>query len=348
MTPLLSVIVSVYNTKKYLRDCIESILAQTYKNFELILVDDGSTDGSSEICDEYTQLFSNVTVIHKVNGGTVSARKAGLEKALGEYVSFIDSDDWIDDAMYEQMMDKILETNSDVVMCDIQFEDVVFEIQPNYIKEGFLDKKALCEQVYPRMMFDYEYCCPCVNPSMCNKIFRREIIRDIIKNVNEAVTYGEDALCTFPAIFKSENAYVMHKCFYHYRRNGDSVSNRYDESIFNRVVLLEEEFRKQFEEYRFEGESQLYGYVARLSVEFIRSELLLHTNVSLRKRINIIKEYMKIESIQESFINSTSMMCDSKVKMKMNLILKGKFLRLYVLYSFRNLILKIKRSKHEN
>lgn len=348
MTPLLSVIVSVYNTKKYLKDCIESILAQTYHNFELILVDDGSTDGSSEICDEYTQLFSNVTVIHKVNGGVVSARKAGVEKASGEYVSFVDSDDWIDDTMYEQMMEKILETNSDVVMCDIQFEDVAFEIQPNYIKEGFLDKKALCEQVYPRMMFDYECCCPCVNPSMCNKIFRRSIIRDIIKNVSEAVTYGEDALCTFPAILKSENVYVMRKCFYHYRRNGDSISNRYDESFFNRVVLLEEEFRNQFTEYGFEGESQLHGYVARLSVEFIRSELLFHTDVTLKERIGIIKEYMKIESIQKGFVYSTSKMCDSKVKMKMELILKGKFFRLYLLYSLRNLILKIKRSKHEN
>lgn len=348
MTPLLSVIVSVYNTKKYLKDCIESILAQTYHNFELILVDDGSTDGSSEICDEYTHLFSNVTVIHKVNGGTVSARKAGIEKALGEYVSFIDSDDWIDDTMYEQMMGKILETNSDVVMCDIQFEDVGVEVQPNYIKEGFWDKRALREQVYPRMLFDYECCCPCVNPSMCNKIFRRSIIQDIIKNVNKAVTYGEDALCTFPAIFNSKNVYVIHKCFYHYRRNGDSISHRYDENILNRVVLLETEFRKQFVEYGFEGESQLHGYVARLSVEFIRSELLLHTDVALSKRIGIIKEYMKIESVKKGFIYSASKVCDSKVKMKMELILKEKFLRLYLFYSLKNLILKIKRSKHEN
>ena len=348
MTPLLSVIVSVYNTKKYLRECIDSILAQTYHNFELILVDDGSTDGSSEICDEYAESFSNITVIHKVNGGAVSARKAGIEKASGEYVSFVDSDDWIDALMYEEMMEKILETNSDVIMCDILFEDVGVEVQPNYIQEGFLDKKALCDTVYPRMLFDYENCCPCVNPSMCNKIFRRGIMLDVIKNVNEAVNYGEDALCTFPALFMAENAYVMHKCFYHYRRNGESVSNRYDESILNRIVLLDKEFRKEFAEYGFKGESQLYGYIARLSVEAIRGELLFHTDVTLRERISSIKEYMKIESIQKGFIYSTSKMCDSKVKMKMELILKGKFLRLYFLYSLRNSIFKIKRSKHEN
>lgn len=348
MTPLLSVIVPIYNTKEYLRECIDSILAQTYYGYELILVDDGSTDGSSEICDEYAEAFSNVTVIHKVNGGAVSARKAGIEKALGEYVSFVDSDDWIDETMYEQMMERILETNSDVVMCDIIFEDVGFEMQPNYIEEGFLDKKALCELVYPRMLFDYESCSPCVNPSMCNKIFRRSIMQDVIKGVNEAVPFGEDALCTFPALFKSEKAYVIRKCFYHYRRNGNSVSNRYNESILERFLLLETELRKQFKAYGFEGESQLHGYVARLSVEFIRSELLLHTDVTLRTRINIIKEYMKIESVQKGFEYSVSKVYDSKVRMKMKLILKGKFLRLYLLYSFRNLILNIKRSKNEN
>jgi hypothetical protein len=113
-------------------------------------------------------------------------------------------------------------------------------------------------------------------------------------------------------------------------------------------VLLETEFRKQFVEYGFEGESQLHGYVARLSVEFIRNELLLHTDVALSKRIGIIKEYMKIESVHKGFIYSAPKVCDSKVKMKMELILKGKFLRLYLLYSLRSLILKIKRSKHEN
>ncbi len=348
MTPLLSVIVPVYNTQKYLRECVDSILAQTYNNYELILVDDGSCDGSSEICDEYAGAFSNVTVIHKVNGGTVSARKAGIQKAQGEYVTFIDSDDWIEALMYEQLMKKILETNADIVMCDILFEDVGAKVHPNHIIEGFFDKKSLCEHVYPRMLFDYDCCSPAVNPSMCNKIFRISIMQDVIKDVNEAVNYGEDALCTFTSLLKAERVYVTHEHFYHYRHNNESVSNRYDGSILDKIILLETELRKQFATCGYEDESQIHGYISRLSVEFIRSELLLHTDVALGKRIDIIKEYMEIESVQKGFIYAVSKVCDSKVKMKMEMILKGKFLRLYLLFSLRNLVLKIKRSKHEN
>lgn len=348
MTPLLSVIVPVYNTKKYLRECIDSILAQTYNDYELILVDDGSSDGSSEICDEYAEAFSNVTVIHKANGGTVSSRNAGIQRAQGEYVTFVDSDDWIESSMYEQMMKKTQETNADIVMCDILFEDAGVKVHPNHIEEGFFDKNALCELIYPRMLFNYDSCCPSVNPSMCNKIFCINIIRDVTKDVNAAVSYGEDALCTFPALLKAKNVFVTHEHFYHYRHNGESVSNRYDGSILDKMILLETELRRQFKKCGFEGESQIHGYIARLSVEFIRNELLLHTGVALRERITIVKEYMKIESVKKSFNSAVLKVNDSKVKMKMKLILKGKYLELYLLFYLKNLVLKIKRSKYEN
>ena len=119
MTPLLSVIVPVYNTKKYLRECIDSILAQTYSNYELILVDDGSTDGSSEICDEYAQKNERVFVIHKENCGLLHTRKVGFAAAKGEYISYIDSDDFIAADMYEYMMSKIAEHNVDVAIFQV-------------------------------------------------------------------------------------------------------------------------------------------------------------------------------------------------------------------------------------
>ena len=98
---LISVVIPVYNVKKYLKKCLETVVNQTYSNLEIILVDDGSTDGSEKICDEYATQYNNVSVIHKKNGGLSSARNAGIDVAKGKYIGFIDSDDFVDKRMEE-------------------------------------------------------------------------------------------------------------------------------------------------------------------------------------------------------------------------------------------------------
>ena len=126
--PKLSVIVPVYNTEKYLRECVDSILAQTFTDFELILVDDGSTDGSGAICDEYAGKDSRIRVIHQENGGATLARRSGVRIAQGEYVAFVDSDDWIAQHIYQNMMEKAETCGADVILCDI-----VLETQTNQV-----------------------------------------------------------------------------------------------------------------------------------------------------------------------------------------------------------------------
>ena len=113
--PALSVIVPVYNVEKYLDRCIRSIAGQTYTNLEIILVDDGSTDHCGEICDEWSRKDTRIQVFYKKNGGLVSARKAGLKTASGQYIAYVDSDDWIEENMYERMMELMLCNHSDIV-----------------------------------------------------------------------------------------------------------------------------------------------------------------------------------------------------------------------------------------
>lgn len=112
---MLSIIVPIYKIEDYLPQCIESILAQNYFEFELILVDDGSPDGCPGICDDYTKRDSRIKVLHKANGGLVSARKAGLQIAQGEYIGYVDGDDWIESDFYERLMEKAEENNADIV-----------------------------------------------------------------------------------------------------------------------------------------------------------------------------------------------------------------------------------------
>ena len=114
----LSIIVPVYNTAQYLPQCIESILKQSFKNWELILIDDGSTDSSAEICEEWAQKDARIKVIHKVNSGQADCRNQALEICQGTYIGFVDSDDWIDESMYEVLMDDLKTTNSDIAICN--------------------------------------------------------------------------------------------------------------------------------------------------------------------------------------------------------------------------------------
>lgn len=118
---MISVIVPIYKTEKFLEKCVNSILQQTYKDLEVILVDDGSPDGCGEICDAYAQKDSRVRVIHKENGGRSSARNAGIECAQGEYLAFVDSDDWIDPEMYETLLRLAKETDADIAECSYRF-----------------------------------------------------------------------------------------------------------------------------------------------------------------------------------------------------------------------------------
>ena len=118
----LSVIVPVYNVERYLKRCVDSLLAQTEENLEIILVDDGSTDRSGALCDEYAQRESRIRVHHKENGGLTSAWKAGMELAQGNYVGFVDSDDWIDKEMYERMLKMAQREDADMVVCGLVFD----------------------------------------------------------------------------------------------------------------------------------------------------------------------------------------------------------------------------------
>ena len=117
--PLLSVIVPIYNVEDYLNECIESIIKQTYKDLEIILVDDGSTDKSGIICDEYVKKDGRICVIHKTNKGLLEARLTGVEKAKGKYITFVDSDDWIVENMYEDLLRTLETSNAEIVICGI-------------------------------------------------------------------------------------------------------------------------------------------------------------------------------------------------------------------------------------
>ncbi|MCI8373939.1 MAG: glycosyltransferase [Lachnospiraceae bacterium] len=220
----ISIIVPIYNIKAYLPQCIESLLYQTFSDMEILLVDDGSTDGSGKICDEYAQKDSRIRVLHKKNGGLVSARKAGLSMAKGEYIAYVDGDDFIEPDMYERMYRTMKEQDVDVVMCG-RYEDTgdVSRKVFHGIPEGRYGKEGLIRDVYPQMIAKEAFFEWGIFPSVWDKLFRRECLEQFQMEVDDRIVMGEDAACVYPCLLHAESIYILQECLYHYRQTVSSM-----------------------------------------------------------------------------------------------------------------------------
>lgn len=221
---IISIIVPIYNIEDYLCQCLDSLVNQTLRALEIILVDDGSTDKSAEICDEYASKDSRIRVIHKQNEGLVRARKTGLAMASGDLIGFVDGDDWIEPDMFEQLYNAMFEHSVDIVMCG-RYEDTGQICKPVYhgIVEGRYDKNAMKEIVYPHMIVNGAFFEWGIFPGLWDKLFKRKALEKYQMLVDDRLTMGEDAACTYPAILNADSIYVLHKCLYHYRQSANSM-----------------------------------------------------------------------------------------------------------------------------
>lgn len=221
---MISLIVPVYNIKNYLGKCIISILAQTYREFELILVDDGSTDGSEELCDLYAQQDHRIVVLHKENGGLVSARKAGIAAARGEYIGFVDGDDWIEPRMYEHLLDTAMKEQADLVLGgsieDAGGQDIY---KTNRLNSGIYERERLREELYPNMLCAENFFCMGVQPYLWNKLMRRDLAYPNIMAVDERIRVGEDVAAVMPMLLQADKVIITDYCDYHYCIRGTSM-----------------------------------------------------------------------------------------------------------------------------
>ena len=208
---------------KYLGICIESIINQTYKNIEIILVDDGSKDRCPEICDLYAKKDSRIKVIHKPNGGLVSARKAGLRESNGEYISYVDGDDWIGNGFIENLYTAAVTSGADMV-CAGQTRDLFAKSAHfnNAIPSGIYQGDKLIE-LWKSMISYGEYYRPGISTYVWNKLFKRDILLYPQSTVDNRISIGEDGAVTYPALLKCKCVAVVDNVAYHYRQREDSM-----------------------------------------------------------------------------------------------------------------------------
>ena len=189
---MFSVIVPVYKVEKYIRRCVESVLSQTFSDWELILVDDGSPDGCPLICDEYADADSRIKVVHKPNGGLASARQAGIRVAEGDYVFNLDSDDLIENDTLEYAYKKITDTSCDIVTFSYRWvlDGKTVNVTNDGIEEGLYKRPDIEKYIYPKILMDKDM--NHISYYLSGKAVKRELLTPHQLNVSDKISLGED------------------------------------------------------------------------------------------------------------------------------------------------------------
>ena len=272
-----SIIIPVYNVEKYIERCLESVLNQDFTEYEVIIVNDGSTDSSGYICDKYARNNKNIRVIHKINEGVSSARNLGIVNSKGEYIGFVDPDDFIDTNMYKLLYENAKENNSDIAICsvneirerNIKTEDNTGEI----IKYSRIDAiNGYFNDKYP---FNHNY--------LCNKLFKREIFKNV--RLNEEITYQEDSEVMIKLLDRSETIIYIGSPLYNYDLRDDSLSSG---KISKGKITAERAFYS------------IYEYTITNICEYKNKALLKYISLVFNFVIEIIRNY---EEYKDEYIS---------------------------------------------
>ena len=299
MSELISIVVPVFDVEPYLVECINSILNQTYANLEIILVDDGSSDGSSKICDSFEKKEDRVKVIHQKNGGLTLTRRAGVNAAQGQYIGFVDGDDWIECNMYQVLYDYVCNEKVDIVTSR-GYREYLWGTSENTLGDTIPSGKYkineeghyILTHVFPGLHGKKEF----INGAVWNKLFRANIIRNVLNEVDDHV-HGlmDDTVCVVGAIMQAESIYISKDILYHHReREGAFTYSK------NFKGLLQTNYgylslKKMIDRscYKDKMLPDLFEFVANTGLE-------AYNNMMEGERYNIPQYFFKSEKISES------------------------------------------------
>ena len=287
MNPLISVIVPIYNVEKYLARCVDSIVNQTYKNLEIILVDDGSPDRCPQMCDDYAEKDSRIKVVHKKNGGLSDARNAGMAVATGEYISFIDSDDYVSDDFIECLLDVMNKENSDIAECSVVkfYEDNRFDEFSDDLSVKTYDTQDAMSALIAENPF---------HQHVWNKLYETGLVKDIPYAVGKL---NEDEFWTYRVFGRANKVARINKTMYYYFQRSSSIMGvgynirRLDalEGKANRQKYIE----NNFPDLSTQAKIDLYG-----SCMFAyQSVLKFMSGADKKKALELIRKYRKMYNL---------------------------------------------------
>lgn len=308
--PLISVIVPIYKVEQYLEKCIHSIIIQTYKNLEIILVDDGSPDNCPKMCDEYGSKDSRIKVIHKLNGGLSDARNAGLDIAKGEYIVFVDSDDYIHPEMVSILYNVIVKTEANIVQCNfrkVKDNEYVDTNSNNYEISTFNTEQALESLIKENPLKQVVW----------NKLYKKEIFNELRFEVGKV---NEDDFFTYQAFAISNKVSNINKELYYYLVRDTSIMGQ--KFSIKRLDGLEARFRRyEFIKEKYPKLSGLDKKVLWFYIIYITQLILLSKN-DKKEMLSIIKSYfnkLKYDNIQFNILTTKEKIwiCGSKISLEL-------------------------------
>ena len=240
--PKVSIIVPVYNVEPYLRKCLDSIMGQTFTDFEAVLVDDGSTDNSGRICDEYAKQDPRFVVVHKQNEGVAKARVTAFEHSRGELITFIDADDYVAPEYLEKLSRPVLEDGADMVSCDY------YVVENQVVKEnpakctGLFDKQGISDFIARHYFYDGKckgYGMTCF---LCTKMVKRQYVKQALAN-GVGMWFGEDQIALFTMLQNINSLCLIPDRLYYYVRYSEQTTKKYDYSLWESIITMLEKYR---------------------------------------------------------------------------------------------------------
>lgn len=285
-----TIIVPVYNVEKYLKEAVDSAIKQTYKNIEIILIDDGSTDSSGKMCDDLAKEDERIKVIHQKNRGLSGARNTGLENATGKYIMFLDSDDTFDKNACKNLLDYIEETNADYII-------------GNYInmdENGTLWDNPVFDKKYRKFKLsinDYNKSFYIMNSGVWNKIFRKSFLDKINIRFEEGLP-AEDAIFTTSCFIQSKNVYYLPKIVYNYRlRQSDSISSNCTKDYF---LGINTAYRIIYNNFRESNNLEYYRYFYAKSVNYILYRFIDSDKLNKEDKVSVLANMHWFYALSES------------------------------------------------
>lgn len=311
--PRISIIVPVYKAEQYLDTCVESILRQTYTDFELILVDDGSPDKCPEKCDAYAKKDKRIKVIHQKNAGVAIARNKGLDVAIGEYAAFVDSDDYIEPNMYQEMMEVLEKYKCELVICDCLKENQNWtEIYTHNIRAGYYNEEQLVKEYYPHLLImpNIEYPATISNWVCLFKI--KAHIR-----YEAGIRFSEDWLFGAQLMVQAKSFYYMKgKTYYHYRMNEQSVTHTFVPDKWNDYCKLYKRIKNEFSVItNFDFDEQIDKVLLFLVYNAI-DDLMKTKHLAATEKNRKIREILDSHLVREMFSKISILKLPIRIKLK--------------------------------
>lgn len=270
---LFSIIVPVYNVERYLHRCINSVLTQTFEDYELILVDDGSRDDSGKIVDEFAAIDRRIVAIHKTNGGLVSARKAGLAVARGEYIIPLDADDWLAENAL-QYIGNAIDEHAPQMICYGHYVGTETELRsvPITHEKSFYLKDAISKEFLPNLLTGNR--ARCITPTVWGKAFKRDLYEKFQSPVDDRIQMGEDGMVVYPCFCEAESICFLPDILYCYRVNPDSLTRSKAKLIpWESVILRIEHLRRYLSLPEHDLQEQVGCYAAHAVFNAILTQM---------------------------------------------------------------------------